>query len=171
MSVTASSPDGRLTALVRRRNEVEVRFAPGAYRSYRPEPLSRQLAQLASLTWIRYRRARLATLDDYLGGLVDDGDARPEDREYWDRLAAITVTGTSAHLQVRSRALVSWEVEIADGALDGLSEHEFLAELHSAATTLLADYRARVILLTAEIYDLGLPSRRLAGNGAPGRRP
>jgi hypothetical protein len=82
-------------------------------------------------------------------------------------------TGTSTHgdVEVRSRALVRWEFDLADGALPVLSEGEFLVELHSASGALLADYRARVTLLTAELYDLGLPRWRLAGTGVPGRRP
>jgi len=45
-----------------------------------------------------------------------------------------------------------------------------MIELRSAVTALLADYRACVILLTDEVYDLGLPSWRRMDTGTPGGR-
>jgi hypothetical protein len=171
LAVTVSSPDGRLTAEVRHPDRIAVRFGAGAYRSYRPDALSHQLALLATLTWTRYRRGYLAVLDEYLGGLIDDGDADPQDREYWHRLTDIAAAGRSAggEVAVRSRALVHWEFDIGEGALNSLREHEFVAELCGAVHMLVADYRARLILLTDEVYGLGLPAWRRAGARAPGR--
>jgi hypothetical protein len=65
---------------------------------------------------------------------------------------------------VRSRALRSWDVEIAGEPVGSLTESEFLTELDSAVAALLADHRAKVTLLTDAVYDIGLPrSMRTAG--------
>jgi hypothetical protein len=59
--------------------------------------------------------------------------------------------------------LVSWEFEIAPGALRALWESEFLEELRGAVAAVLADYQSQVTLLTDECFDLGLPRwRRVA---------
>jgi hypothetical protein len=169
--VRATSPDHGVHAEVRGRDEVQIRLAPGAYRSYTESALAHQLCQVGALLWTRHRRAYLETMEDYLGDLVDEGYENANQREYWQRLEQLPVTGTSArqYLTLRSRALVSWEVELAPGTIRALRETEFLDELSSAVRAALADYRARVTLLTDELLDLGVPRGRRAGTQG-GRR-
>jgi hypothetical protein len=169
--VRATSPDHGIHAEVRGRDEVTIRLASGAYRSYNESALARQLCQVGTLLWIRHRRAYLETVEDYLGGLVDDGYENANQREFWRRLEQLPVIGTSARrcLTLRSRALVSWEVEIAPGTIRALRETEFLEELSSSVRAALADYRARVTLLTDELLDLGVPRGRRAGTHTDGR--
>ena len=67
---------------------------------------------------------------------------------------------------IRSRALVTWRVELADEPVGSLTEQQFLAELDSAVAAVLASHRAKVTLLTDAVYDIGLPrSMRTAGKG------
>nr|WP_296067835.1 hypothetical protein [uncultured Actinoplanes sp.] len=165
LSVEARSPDGGLTATARGHGDVRVSFAHDAYRGYRPPALARQLEALATLLWARYRRRYREIVQDW--ARRDPGD-EPEpddaDREFQRRLERMHVAGRSAlgRVTVRSRALVSWQVEIEPGA--ALTEREFLAELDSAVAALLADHRARLTLLTDAVYDIGLPrAMRTAG--------
>lgn len=160
LAVTASSPDGGIGAEVRADDYVRVWFTAGAYRRYSASALSHQLGRLASLLWTNYRRAYLDALDTHLGGLRDDGDERPEERTFWERLEQLVARGASdnGEVQVTSRALVSWEFKIDEGLIRSLSEAEFVAALNAATSDLLADYRARLALLRDEVLGFGLPS-------------
>jgi hypothetical protein len=170
LSVHAVSQDGRIEARASGPGGIDGSFAPGAYRSCREADLARQLGQVGALLWVKYRRAYLEILEDYLGELVDEGDDSSREREYWQRLAELTVTGVSAHdeITVHSRALVSWEFTIVPGTAQALSESEFLAEVRSGVVAALADYRAQVVLLTGDYFDLGLPRGHRAGTAADG---
>jgi len=165
IAVEARSPDGGLVAAVAGRQDVSVRFLSDAYRRYRRADLAHQLEVLATLAWTRYRRSYLEVVASWA-----DRDEEPattdQDREFQGRLAALEIVGVSASgwVTVRSRALVSWHVEIAGEPVGSLTEPEFLAELDSAVSALLADHRAKVTLLTDAVYDIGLPrSMRAAG--------
>ncbi len=59
---------------------------------------------------------------------------------------------------MQTRSLVRWNVQFASGALDDWDEEEFLRALHAAVDAAIASYRAQVTLLTAEYFDLGVPS-------------
>jgi hypothetical protein len=170
--IKVASPDGRINLELRQPDQVVVSFVPGAYRSYTAGRLARQLAQLATLTWTRYHRGYRETVEAILGPLTDDGYAHPRDREFWARLERLSLSSTSDHktIHLRSRALVAWDISIADRVPATLTERQFLAELHSAAATILTDYRARVVLLTDEVYNLGLPNWRRVATTLPGRR-
>lgn len=158
--VSATSPDGNITAQVRHGDQVDVRFRPGTFRGYKVRPLEYQLRQLAALTWTKYRREYLDVTELALGPLFDDPETMGrEDIQLWDRLEQLAVHGVSPTgvVSVRSRALTSWEFTIDDAAFARIREPFLLAELRAAVAATLADYRARVILLKDEIYGLGLP--------------
>jgi hypothetical protein len=158
LAVDARSPDGRIVATVRGRREVEIGFAGDGYRGYRAAALARQLEALAALLWARYRRRYLEIVASWVDS---DEPATPadEDREILRRLEQVEVSGVSPHgwVRLRSRALVSWQVLIENEPAAELSEQQFLAELGGAASALLGDYDAKLILLTDEISDIGLP--------------
>jgi hypothetical protein len=161
--VDASSPDGNISAQVRGRFDISVRFVRGAYGRYVESSLAHQLGQLATLAWTRYRRDYVETVDRFLEEPVTDtGDPGSDRRRYWERLEELVANGESpgGYLWIRSRALVRWEFTIADGTLRSLAEEAFVAELTGAVTDLIADYRAQVVLVTDELFDLGLPSWR-----------
>ncbi len=163
--VEAASPDGGISATAQGPGDVRIAFAPDAYRRSRAAALARQLEALATALWVRYRRRYLEIVLSWT-----DRDEEPEpteeDRDFARQLADLQVTGVSARgrVIVRSRALVSWHVEIAGEPVGSLTESEFLAELGSAVGALLADHRAKVTLLTDAVYDIGLPrAMRTAG--------
>ncbi|MEU4218179.1 hypothetical protein [Actinoplanes sp. NPDC026623] len=165
LRVEARSPDGGLAATVRGRADVQVSFAWDTYRSYRAATLARQLEALATVLWARYRRRYLEIVESWV-----EQDEEPEptggDREFQQRLAELDVVGVSSHgcVTVRSRALVSWHVEIAGEPVGSLTEPEFVAELGTAIAALLADHRAKLTLLRDAVYDIGLPrAMRTAG--------
>jgi hypothetical protein len=154
--VDASSPDGMISARASGQ-DVAVRFQAGAYRRYTESGLAHQLGQLATLTWTRYRREYLETVDAYFEDPVDDDT--PEGQEFQQRLEQLVVTGGSSDrsVSVRSRGLVHWDFMIAAGTVARLPEDEFVTQLTVAVTSLLADHRARVFALRDELFDLGLP--------------
>lgn len=165
LGIEARSPDGGLTATVRGRGEVRVSFARDSYSRYAAAGLARQLEQLAALAWARYRRRYLQIVAAYVNA-GDETAESEEDRIFRQRLEQLTVSGVSGRqwVRVRSRALVSWEVRIAGEPVGSLTEQEFLAELDSAVAGLLADHRAKLILLTDAVHDIGLPrAMRTAG--------
>jgi hypothetical protein len=160
LAVEAVSLDGKIRASVRGRCRVTVGFAPWSYGSYAEPDLGHQLAHLASLLWTRYRRDYTEIVDAFLEEPVHVED--DDDRRFAERLARLRVSGrsTKGRISVDSRALVRWEVAVAAGTVRALGEDEFLAELASAVDDVLADYRAQLVLLTDEIYGIGLPSWR-----------
>ncbi|WP_433361095.1 hypothetical protein ACQPZX_27875 [Actinoplanes sp. CA-142083] len=165
LAVQAESPDGGVAASARGRGEVRVWFRAGAYRGYRAPDLGRQLEALATLLWTAYRRRYLEIVASWTDR-DDEPEATGEDREFERRLGELRVAGVSPRgwVTVRSRALVSWRVEIKDDPVGSLTEQDFLAEVDGAISSLLAGHRARVTLLTDAVYDIGLPrSMRATG--------
>lgn len=176
MVVTATSPDGQVSARVRgSAAAVEVTFSPGAYPRYREDGLARRLEQLATLTFTRYRRTEQEIVAAvFAEPLTDDGtDFGPQRHRYIKALAHVVATGESddGQLRVTARGLVAWEVTIAPGALRRRSEQEFLDALSTAVRRLLADYNAQVFAVQDEIYDLGYPEEVRQAAGMTPRRP
>jgi hypothetical protein len=165
LAVEVQSPDGELTAMARGRDDIRVAFAAGAYRGYQAGVLARQIEALATLLWARYRSRYLEIVVAW-ADRDDEPALTAEDHEFERRLAGLSLMGSSPRgwLTLRSRALVSWQVEINGDPVGSLSEREFLAELDGAVRDLLADHRAKLIRLTDTVYDIGLPrAMRAAG--------
>jgi hypothetical protein len=167
VSVQAESPDGQVVGRVGGRLQVEIRFREGSYRRFAERELGHQLGQLAAVLFSRYRREY-----DEVAAYYRDGETapyeEPEDAVFRERRAAVTVHGRSSRgwIEASSRALVRWEVTVAAGAVRALTESEFLADLDSVVTDILGDWQRQVILLTEEIYGIGVPSalRTTAGS-------
>lgn len=159
VSVQAESPNGQIVGRVGGQMQVEIRFRENAYRRFSEHELGHQLGQLASVLWSRYRREY-----DEVTAFYRDGEPAPyeesEDVAFRERRAALTVRGRSSRgwIEASSRALVRWEVTVDAGAVRTLTESEFFAELDSAVTDILRDWRHKVIVLTEEIYGIGVPS-------------
>lgn len=175
MVVTATSPDGHITARVRGQGEgFEVSFGPGAYRGYSHGALTYQLTHLATLAFTAHRRAEQSIVDKVMATpLRDDGvDFGPERRRYLQALKELTAVGESdgGQLRLSSRGLIAWEITIDPTALDRWSERQFLQALHLAVARLLAHHAAQVFALKDDIYDLGFPDRirEAAGIGPRG---
>jgi hypothetical protein len=165
VSAEARSPDGGLWATFHGRDDLRTGFAPGAYRRYSSAGIERQLGALAAVLWARYRREYLEVVAAWADAGADS-DQSAEDRLFRQSLEQLEVAGTSPGqwVTVTSRALTSWDFRLKPATLRALPEHEFLAETTGAVTALLVDHRAKTILLTDEVYDIGLPrSMREAG--------
>ncbi|BCY13195.1 hypothetical protein [Actinoplanes sp. L3-i22] len=162
LSVRADSPDGRITGSVESPPRASVRFRDGAYRGYSDGELGHQLGQLAALLFARYRREYdeiLAAYRDLPAGSDAVQYTTPQEITFRERQAALTVHGrsTRGRLEVDTRALVRWEVRVAAGTVSTLSEAEFLTEAESVIVDVLRDWRSQTILLTHEIYGIGVP--------------
>jgi hypothetical protein len=157
LAVTATSPDGQVSASVQRQGRaVEVSFRPAAYRRYREAQLAHQLNQLATLTFTRYRRQEDEVLAGALGPASADGI---QHRRYRDRLARLVAKSSGDGIRISSRGLVSWEVTLASGLLRRMPEPEFVTEMVGAVARLLDGYTAQALRLKDEIFDLGYPER------------
>jgi hypothetical protein len=110
--------------------------------------------------WTRYRRAYVETVAAVRAGdnpIIDDD---PRDLEFRERMAALVVQSRSEEgwISLHSRALVDWNVEVGADAIRQLGEDEFLAELSGAVTHIVRDWQGKLIVLTDEIYDIGVPA-------------
>jgi hypothetical protein len=162
LSVRADSPDGRITGSVESPPRATIRFRDRAYRQYSDSGLAHQLDQLAALLFARYRREYdevLAAYRDLPPGAGDLRYATSQEITFRERQAALTVRGRSARgrLEVTTRALVRWEVTVAAGTVSSLDESEFSSEVQSVVADVLRDWRNQTILLTEEIYGIGVP--------------
>ncbi len=161
--IRANSPDGNIAAEVRGADDIRVQFGRDGYRSYGEEGLGHQLSQLATIAWARYHRDYVEIVDAFLVNPVEsDSD---EDREYKARLDQLVSHGTSRQglIEIRSRALVRWDITITPGALQRLGEQDFLDELRGGLTSVLAEHRMRMVLLRDEIYGTITDRLRTAG--------
>jgi hypothetical protein len=158
--IRAVSPDGNITAEVRDRDQVDLRFAAGAFRSYDAARLANQLDQLAALTWVRHRRECVEVVALMHGKPADPRDARAEDEVFRHGLEQLTLTGASADgiVSVRSRGLVRWQFQLHGDIPAAVPERAFTAAVRSAVDAVLADHRSQVVLLRDEVYGLGIPA-------------
>jgi len=169
--VGTTSLDRQITAIVGRGgHRISVAFRTGAYCKYTETSLAHQLTQLATLTFIRYRREYDKTVEVFCPNVSrDDGiEYRPEIQQYRKRLDQIAVSATSpdtTSISLETRALLRTTVVISPGTLRRLPEEEFVTALIATATLLLALYRSEVNMLKDEIFGLGIPGyvpRKLA---------
>jgi hypothetical protein len=158
VTVQAESPDGQIVGRVGGQMQVEIHFREGAYARFSERDLGHQLGQLAAVLWSRYRREY-----DEVTALYRDGEPapyeEPEDVAFRERRAALKVRGRSSlgWIEASSRALVRWDVTVAEGTVRALTESEFLGQVDSAVADILRDWQHQVIVLTEQIYGIGVP--------------
>lgn len=174
LDVRASSPDGRIHASVLGSGRsIEVSFDPDSYQWYAEPMLGYQLAQLATLTFVRFRRDQQESMALVYGqSIADDGiEFGPERRRYREKLAQVVSTGHSPDgaTRVTSRAMVSWTFDIAAGTVRAVPERQFLSGLQAAVDDVIRDYRVQSFILRDEVYDGGYPTWLREAMGLPGR--
>jgi hypothetical protein len=167
MVVLVSSPDRSIEARVENYTDVRISFRPGVFDRYDESELAYQLGRLGVTTWVAYHRERTEAYRASQGLSAEElADAeRPSDdprrQRYEEELNAIEGEGVSAGrlVRIRTTGMMRWNVDIEPGALRHLGEQGFLGELHSAIRALIQDREAKIILLKAEHFDLGLPRK------------
>ena len=163
MTIRASSPDQQVQVTLSDGDNFAVAFQPGAYERYRERALEQQLTRLATGVWSGYRRGYLTVVSELTGQPVGVGQHTSDSqrRRFQEARARLVSTGESPKglVRVESVGLVRWQIDIRDGALAGLTEQEFLAELNRAVRALLTDYYARMIKLKGAFFDLNLDGR------------
>ncbi|MBN1171903.1 MAG: hypothetical protein JXA67_06985 [Micromonosporaceae bacterium] len=163
------SPDRCIRALVSNYLDVEVSFRPGALARYREEDLSHQLARLGVLTWVGYHRGRSEAYRRSRGlsaeelAAAERPSADPQRVAYDKALNAIEGRGVSSGdaIGIRTVGMMQWWVDVRPGSIRQLGEKTFLAEIHSAITSLLHDREMKIVVLKAEHFDLGIPKKWL----------
>jgi hypothetical protein len=164
MVVTANSPDGQVTATVSKREQVDIEFRRGAYRRYDERTLEHQLARMATLAWIGYRRGYFEALSAANGETIrgDEEEWDANRRRFQQARAAVVAEGASPTGWIRAEAtgLTHWRVRIEDGALTQLTEDEFRSEARGTVAALLMDYDEKMLALKDEFFDLNLPDKK-----------
>jgi hypothetical protein len=162
-----------MRACVRGRLDLDLEFAPRAFRLYNEAELSHQLNQLATVTWTRYRREYLEVENAFLDWSVQEVD--PHDELFEELAEKLAVHGSSpaGWVTVHSRALVRWDFHLVPGVLQRLTEQRFVGEAVGAAANTIRAYRARRARLLDEFYDLaaGLPPWVRERTGGADTRP
>jgi DNA-binding protein YbaB len=156
MTLEVSGPGGQVTAELRNRAEVDLRFAPDAYRQYDERTLEQHLETLAKLLWAARTKAYYAALSLAFGTSIT-GEARPltrRDQDFDAERDELVAEGRSADglVSISVRGMRSWTVEIEPGTLRRLDEHEFADRVRAAAAVLIKDQYARVADLKRRIY-------------------
>lgn len=159
LEVEATSPDKQITARMRDRSHTEIVFEPYTYHHYNDAALARQLVHVMRLVWTRYEQDFQELVDAEFGNPPRDDAPAPEHRAYHDRLAEVVAKGASPDglVQLTSRALHEWTVELADDTVSRTPESTFLRSFDAALHQLLYRHRLKVLALKDEMYGLGLP--------------
>lgn len=168
--ITMTSPDQNIHVRFSNGKDAEVWFRPDAYRRYREDQLSHQLARLGATTWVAYHRAQAEAYRREQGLSTEEVAAgeqrlmeRPNHREYTQALNNIEGDGVSPSgvIRIHTRGLLEWCVEIAPGTIREFSEEQFLAELHAAFNSLMNDREMQAVILKSEMFDMGIPRKWL----------
>jgi hypothetical protein len=174
LAVTGTSPDGAIRATVTGDNQLSLRFQPGTYQWYDERGLARQLAGLGTTTWVAWTRQREETIRLASGLSRREAEqsrqqhADPGQRRFAEDLRRLECEGwsTSRLVRIGLTGVTRWQVEIADGTLHDRSEQAFTAEVGTAFDALIRDRTAKLALLRAEHFDIGVPGswlRRVRG--------
>jgi hypothetical protein len=162
MTVTATSPDGQISAEVSWEGRVlSLKFRPGAYHRYTEVTVAHQLAQTATLLWTRQRRYYREIIDATFENPIHDDapDIDPRQRTYLDRLGKIIAEGASRDnsVRIRTEGMTRWEFTVAEGALRKLPEPEFVTQTSDAVAALLTHHRSQMLLLRDDVYGVVFP--------------
>ncbi|BEL02015.1 hypothetical protein Q0Z83_002060 [Actinoplanes sichuanensis] len=166
LSVTATSSDGAIRATVTGDNRLSLRLQPGTYQWYDERGMVRQLSSLGTTTWVAWTRQRDELIRLASGrSRIEAEQSRQQhadlgQQRFAEDLRRLECEGWSTGRSVRIglTGATRWQVEIADGTLRDRSEQEFIAEVGSAFDALIGDRTAKLALLRAEHFDIGVPA-------------
>lgn len=175
MVLRVMSPDNMIMAKVEKRFSVSLAFRPDTYASYRPTVLEHQLARLGTLVWTGYQRGYYMALSEATGQKITGPGKTwdPNRRRFREEQAATVFKAVSPGGWIRCEnvGMLNWSVRLKDGALDRLDERAFVSEATETVRRLIADYRAKMIVLKDEHYGLDLPPGLRMRKGALRPRP
>jgi DNA-binding protein YbaB len=176
MTVTATSPDGAIRATISGDNRLSLRFQPGTYQWYDEHGLSRQLAGLGTTTWVAWTRERNEIIRLASGQSRDESEQNrqqhddPNRQRFAENLRNLECEGlsTGRWIRITLSGATRWQVQIADGTIRDRSEQAFAAEVVTAFDALIRDRTAKLAILRAEHFDIGVPgswTRRVREGG------
>ena len=160
--VSATSPDRKISVTLSGGDQIDLRFEPRAYRTYSETTLAHQLEQLATLTWVAYRRDYFKAVSEAVGEVVRGDESQPGSRvaAYKQAQAALDVWGRSAGgwVEAASQGLFRWQVWVAPETCRRLTEEQFRQEADSALRALLMDYDEKLAALRDEFFQRRRPA-------------
>lgn len=141
------SPDGKISAVYQKR-QFYVAFSDDAYHRYESAQLCGQLKAMCQLMWVGIRRGALRAASIAFGYETTGRDF-PDDPiyvAYYEERDEISAVGSGPEevVFVANVGWTDWEVEIEDGALDELSDKEFVAEFVGAVEAMIANYHEKL---------------------------
>jgi hypothetical protein len=156
LAASVTSPDGNLHARSRGGDFADLAFGPGAYERYTERDLEHQLARTASLLYVAHDRGVQQAMEEAgLRRTTEPLRARDESqRRYLEAAQKISVEGSGSRGLVRFEiaGMASWRCRISDGALQQLTEQEFVAEVAGAARDLLRKNQYEKAMLKTEFF-------------------
>jgi hypothetical protein len=165
MTVTGTSPDGAIQATVTGENQLQLRFRPRTYEWYDDRGLARELTALGTTTWVTWTRRRAEITRLALGqSHTEAGQDRrsaedPRAQRFAEQVRLLECAGTSPGraVHIRLTGATRWQVEIADGTVRNTPESSFMREAVAAFDAVIRDRSAKLALLRAEHFDIGVP--------------
>ncbi|GAA4919750.1 hypothetical protein LX16_4310 [Stackebrandtia albiflava] len=162
LKVTVTSPDNQIKAHLVAGEQLTLAFRPNTYERYDEDRLSDQLAKLATLAWVGYRRGWKQAKADTRGVPVSEVEEQHWDaryRRYDEDIANLVAQGSSRSglIQLRSKGLAYWKVRIAPGTLRQLDEPAFVRETVGAFAALQRDSKMKTTVLKDRHFGLNLP--------------
>ena len=156
MVVRAAAPGGSLSAELRGRSAVFIRFEPGTFQHYDERLLERHLAAVARQLWAGRTRAYYAAVNEATV-LPINGELPPNtqrDVEYDDLRSRLVAEGCSADgtVSLSVRGMREWDVRVSPGATRQFSEREFAERVRAAAEELINDQYSKILELKQQIY-------------------
>ena len=156
LTVTAVSPDGRITARVSKRSSLSLKFQDGSYQQYSTESLEHQLSRTATTLWVEWQRGYAETMKRLdLRPLTKELAVDEATRRFFIERVDITGHGMSGGkvVQAKTRGLKEWEFRIKPGSLAALPEQEFIGEALSAGAKARNAYMAKLETLKRRLFD------------------
>lgn len=136
--------------------QVRIAFRKGTYETYDPPELESQLAKLVKLLVAQNRHKYVKIMEDRnIRSVNDPREAvRESDREYLERLQSMVIVGNTGRNIVRFRTvgMRDFQCRISPGALETLSEREFVSEAEGAMHAGLRRVDQHAAELRLEIY-------------------
>jgi len=142
LQITVAAPAGDIGAELNADNEVAIFFTRGSYGRYDEDRLERQLAQMARLLWVEWKRAvEEATRAEEVGYTMrlDPPPRTERDAAFRSGRDAYTASGEcdDGSVRVSARGMTEWSVRLRPGTLASTSETEFTRAASLAARRLI----------------------------------
>jgi hypothetical protein len=156
MVVRVEAPSRSVSAEMRGRDDIVVRFAPGFYQRAGTHEMQAQLEQLGRLLWAAWMREyQRIVSDEHQQTYQETRPVSQLDYEFLEKRANLVAEGRSGdgRIHIAVLGMQQWKVRVAPDAMSTMGEDEFAAQVAVAARELIGDQRAKIRELKVTTYD------------------